>query len=323
MAAPDGSTGELNPAHEVLIVGTGAMACLFAARLAAHQHNVVMLGTWTNGIVALREHGVRLIDKIGRKRSFPVRATENPGECAGVRNAIVLVKSWQTQRAANQLRACLAKDGLALSLQNGLGNLEVLASTLGAAHAAAGTCTYAATLVEPGVARPIGQGKVALSAQASERLDELYFILEKSLLKIRRVENLDSLLWAKLVVNSAINPVTALFNLQNGDIVRRQEAWVKARELALETALVAGAIGIQLPFDDPVEYVKQVALNTAENTSSMLQDLRRNAPTEIDAINGAVVKYAEEYGVRTPINLEMLRAIKAFGASSPLNQNLP
>ncbi len=320
MAGPDGTVGGLNSADEVLIVGTGAMACLFAARLSAHRHNVVMLGAWPEGAAALRARGVRLIDAVGRARSYPVRVTEDPRECAGVRNAIVLVKSWQTQRAANQLMQCLDEGGLALSLQNGLGNLEILAAALGSARSAAGTTTYAATLVAPGVVRPLGMGEVLLAqpkpeqftALAPNRQYALDSILAHSNLKVRRVDDLRGLLWGKLVINSAINPVTALFDLKNGDIVRVREAWEKARELALETARVAAALDIPLPFLDPVAEVERVALATAENTSSMLADLRRGAPTEIDAINGAIVKYGATCGVPTPANLEMLRAIKTF-----------
>ncbi len=314
MASPAGAARELSAPDEVLIVGTGAMACLFAARLAAHDHKVVMLGTWPEGVAALRAHGVRLIDSIGRTRSFPVRATDDPRECAGISTAIVLVKSWQTRQAAGRLRDCLAEDGLALSLQNGLGNLEALASMLGPERAAAGTTTYAATLIAPGIARPLGNGEIALAASSSQRLRELELILGSSSLKVRRVKDLRSLQWAKLVVNSAINPITALEMIPNGRIATCEAIRKKAQKLAMETATVAQSMGISLPFDDPAAYMEQVARRTAENYSSMVQDLQRGAPTEIDAINGAVVKYGEKYGVPTPWNQEMLQAVKARAA---------
>ncbi len=108
----------------VLIVGTGAMACLFGARLAAHAQ-VTMLGTWREGLAALGSSGIRL-QVNGILQVAPVRATDNPEDCRGARLALVLVKSWQTGRAALQLKQCLSDEGVALTLQNGLGNRERL-----------------------------------------------------------------------------------------------------------------------------------------------------------------------------------------------------
>ncbi len=312
MAGSAQAAGGLSPIDELLIAGTGAMACLLAARLAAHGQRIVMLGTWPEGLAALREHGVRLVEPGGEAQAFSVRATSDPAECAGVRHALVLVKSWQTQRVGEQLRECLAEDGLALSLQNGLGNLETLDAALGPARAAVGTTTYAATIVSPGLVRALGEGEVALAEQTSARQAELKNLFTAAGLRVRRAADLRSLLWGKLVVNAAINPVTALLDIPNGEALK-PTAWEFVRALALETAAVAAAMGISLPFADPVEQVRQVALSTAENSSSMRQDLRRGAPTEIDAINGVVVNDGEKYGVPTPLNRMMWQAVKEPG----------
>ena len=103
-------------------MGTGALAGLFAARLAGAGRDVTILGSWPAGLRALRKHGIRLREADGRKCSYPIGATESPGQAGSVRYALVLVKSWQTARAAEQLTGCLAPDGLALTLQNGAGN---------------------------------------------------------------------------------------------------------------------------------------------------------------------------------------------------------
>jgi 2-dehydropantoate 2-reductase len=124
-------------AEQLLILGTGAMASLFAARLAAAEVRVTMLGTWKDGLWALRENGVRVVDD-GDERSFQVQVTDDPADCLGASLALVLVKSWQTARAAQQLGICLAQNGLALSLQNGLGNLQILQAILGEQRAAMG-----------------------------------------------------------------------------------------------------------------------------------------------------------------------------------------
>ena len=121
---------------EVLIVGTGALATLFAARLGKAGHSVSMLGTWQNGLQALRGGGARLVGSDGRQQAFRVNVQNDPHGLQGAGMALVLVKAWQTERAARQLEECLAPDGLAVTLQNGLGNHEVLIQRLGAKRVA-------------------------------------------------------------------------------------------------------------------------------------------------------------------------------------------
>ena len=146
----------------ILIIGTGALACLFAARLTQAGQHVTMLGTWQAGLDALRENGVRLVDTNGHEQIFKVHVTDDPRECAGTKYAIVLVKAWQTERAARQLQAYLTDDGLALTLQNGLGNYETLTRGLGANRVALGSTTTGATLLGPGLVKAGGEGIISL-----------------------------------------------------------------------------------------------------------------------------------------------------------------
>ncbi len=194
--------------NAILIVGTGAMACLFAARLAQRGVRVTMLGTWQQGLAALRENGVRLVDGRGREQVFPVHVTMKPMDCTPSPLALVLVKSWQTGRAAEQLAGCLAPNGLALTLQNGLGNLEILANRLGPDRVALGTTTSGATLLGPGLVRAGGEGEISL--EADFRLDAAIRMLEFAKFKVKTVANLDALVWGKLAINAAINPLSAL-----------------------------------------------------------------------------------------------------------------
>src|SRR5512139_3919764 len=107
---------------EILIVGTGAMACLFAARLSAAGAAVTMLGTWREALSELCENGVTLVEADGTQRTYPLRATSRTSDCSGARQSLVLVKPWQTRRSARQLNKLLSPDRVALTLQNGIGN---------------------------------------------------------------------------------------------------------------------------------------------------------------------------------------------------------
>jgi 2-dehydropantoate 2-reductase len=291
-----------------LIVGTGALASLFAARLAASGMLVTLLGTWEAAIQEFNRGGVYLQGLDGTGQSYPVRAITDPRRATGMRFALVLVKSWQTRRAAAQLETCLAENGLALTLQNGLGNREILASRLGNRRVAAGVTTMGASLLGPARVRLAGEGPVTLEPHAS--LGALEDVLRNAGFNVEIAKDLQALQWGKLVINAAINPLTAVLGVKNGELVAHSETREILGELAREAAAVAAAQRIELPYGDPVSAAEHVALRTARNTSSMLQDIRRGAPTEVDQINGAVVRMGNQVGVQTPFNRVLWLLVK-------------
>ncbi len=290
----------------ILIIGTGALATLFAARFSKAGADVTILGTWQAALNALNEKGACLIDADDYKSSQPVRAVT---ECKSTDLALVLVKAWQTERAAQQLRNCLAPDGLAITLQNGLGNGEILASALEAERVVQGVTTTGAALVAPGVVRAGGEGLVSL--EAHPRLGAFTALLTEAGFQSEVVPSAASLIWSKLVINAAINPLSALLDVPNGALLKRPSARKLMGKLAIETAAVAEAQNIPLSFNDPVQAVEQIAERTARNSSSMRQDLRRGAPTEIEAICGAIMRAGRQHGVATPLNATCYQLVKA------------
>ncbi len=307
----------------IVILGSGAMASFFAARLLAAGQPVALLDAWEEALQKISSQGLRLVNSDGRLETFhPLVATADPGDCQSTSLALVLVKSWQTEQAARQLRQVLAPDGLALSLQNGLGNLEKLAAILGPDRVAAGVTTYGATLLEAGLVQPEGEGEIALEQAA--RLDGLYQRLRSAGFRLRRQANLDSLLWGKLLVNAAVNPTTALLDVPNGALLEHPAAWAIAEAALLEASRGAAAQNIRLPYADPRRHVRAVIRKTAGNRSSMLQDLRRGAPTEIEAINGAIVRCGAKLGLETPVNRLLVLLVQArLATTSPALEAKP
>lgn len=290
-----------------VIVGTGAMACLFGAYLAPY-HPVCLLGTWQAGLKTLRKGGIR-IESPGGERVVAVQATDDPMECQGAKLALVLVKAWQTERAAAQLAGCLANDGLAVSLQNGLGNLEILQEALGPGRASVGVTTAGARLMGPGHVRSAGQGRVHLGDDP--RLAGLKSALAEAGVEVDVSDDLNALVWGKLAVNAGINPLTALLGVPNGEILERPAARDVLAEAVGEVVEVARAKGIRLPLQDPIGATLDVAHRTASNHSSMLQDLERGAPTEIDAISGAISLEGDRLGVPAPTNWALWKLVRA------------
>jgi len=299
--------------NDILIVGTGALASLFAARLTQARYNITMLGAWKEGLSALRSNGVRFVDSSGTEQQFQVRATDDPRECMGAKYALVLVKAWQTERAARQLAECLADDGLALTIQNGLGNYETLTHTLGPNRVALGSTTTGATLLGPGLVRVGGEGIISLGR--NQALGPLEAALKSAKFHVRVVENPKSLIWGKLVINAAINPLTALLRVPNGELLERPSARMMLGTLAREAAQVASAVDVDLPFDDPVRAAEEVARKTAANHSSMLQDVLRGARTEIDAICGAIVNIAEKHKISVPANWVCWQLVRSINGN--------
>lgn len=302
-------SGDHRDEPQILIVGTGALATLFANRLSRAGSQVTLLGSWQAALQALNLRGARVLEADGRWTSGAVRALREPQAAEGFRLALVLVKAWQTAHAARQLAACLAPDGIALGLQNGLGNRERLAAQLGDQRVALGVTTTGAALLEPGAVQYGGRG--ALQVQRHPRLDPLLRLLRSAGFEVHQNEDLESLLWGKLVINAAINPLTALHGVPNGALLEDPQLRKILRRTAEETAQVAAARGIQLPFVNPAEAAEAVARRTAANRSSMLQDLQRGAPTEIEAITGEVVRQAIELGVAVPHNQALLEQMHA------------
>ena len=300
-------------ATSLLIVGTGAMASLFASRLSAAGVAVTMLGTWPAGLEALKQRGVTLVEADGRQHTYPVQVTNDPVACAGTQLALVMVKSWQTQRAANQLAVCLAPDGVALTLQNGLGNRETLAQALGSQRVALGVTTIGANLAGPGCVRLAGDGVITLGAHP--RLSPLTDLLRRAGFIVENDPDPNALLWGKLIINAAINPLTALLDISNGELLKRPSARELAAIIARESASVAVAQGVRLPYPDPVVATETIARRTASNRSSMLQDVKRGSPTEIDAICGAIVQAGKQTGVPTPVNRTLWQLIQGLNAS--------
>lgn len=285
----------------VVLFGAGAMSCLFAARLAPVA-DVTLIDTWAEAVAAIRERGIIIEDAQGA-RTVPVEA-EFPGSpVAPADLGVVLVKSWQTREVAGCFSNYLKSQGLAVSFQNGLGNLEILGNRVSPGATAEG-----ATLLGPGHVRTGGAGPTRMVAP--EWAVDLFRSAGFECYRCS-AEEADSLIWGKLAVSCGINALTALLRVPNGELLASPAAADLMVRAAGECAAVARAKGIRVPFDDTAARVTDVAQKTASNRSSMLQDILRGAPTECDAINGAVVREGARAGVPTPVNEALWRLVQA------------
>lgn len=283
------------------VIGAGALGTLVAASL-ARACDVRLLVRDPNVERAIAIHGgVRIVGEAIQD----VAVTRDPEALRDASVSIIAVKTYATIDALRPLRDVVPRDATILSLQNGVEAAAQIASTLGShRRIALGPTTEAATWLDAGIVRRMALGTTHIGwADGYDTGDDLAAIAALFVrcgLDARIVRPIEPYAWAKLVVNAAINPVTAIARVSNGTILERPDLRARAAALACEAYVVARASGIALPFEDPVAEAERVMALTAPNRSSMLQDFERGRPTENDAISGSILRRASSAGIAVP-----------------------
>ncbi|ODR79813.1 2-dehydropantoate 2-reductase [Haladaptatus sp. W1] len=289
-----------------VVFGAGSLGTLVGGLL-AREHAVTLVARDPHA-TAVRESGLSVAGEF----DFLVGAdattdgTDRRADCA-----IVTVKAFHTETAARELAT--GEFDAVLSLQNGMGNEDLLAAHLDC-PVLAGTATYGAVLTEPGRVECTGIGEVVLGARdggQSDPADRIGTAFSVAGIETTVADDMPRRLWEKLAVNAGINPTTALAQVENGAL-RSGDAEGIAATAARETAAVGRAEGVELPDEDAVAAVRTVAEATAANTSSMRQDVEAGRRTEIDAINGYVVARGEKRDIDTPVNRTLAGLVKAW-----------
>lgn len=261
--------------------------------------------------------------KVDRTRS-PLREGELPVDAA-----VVCVKTFGTPWAAEIAQRIIAREGVVATVQNGLGNYEILAAAVGPGRVSLGAIYVGARLLPDGSLFATGPGRVELGRTAyapprtpgaNANLDRLAERLRAGGMDVKIVEDARPTVWRKLVVNAAMNPTTAIFRLTNGELLTHPAAGPLADELARETARVATATGVPIQEGEAIAAWRDIATRLGANRSSMLQDLEAGKPTEIEAINGAVAREGERVGVHAPVNEAIALLVHAI---APTQERVP
>ena len=304
--------GQLRTAR-IAVLGTGALGCVFAARL-ARVAEVTVLGTWSAGMEAIRSGGIRVRDADGKQWTASVRAAGDPSEAGPADFVLVLVKAHQTDRAAQWAAQMLTHKGLAVSLQNGLDNGPRLAATVGSDRCALGVTYTGATLLGPGSVHHVVnlKSEIGVPKAPEGRARELIALMGEAGLPAELAPDIAPALWGKAVANAAINPLTALWRVPNGGLLDTEDRRRLLTCLAEEAAAVARGLGIRLPYDDPGQFVAEVCAKTAPNRSSMLQDVETGRQTEIDSINGVIAREGERLDISVRCNEVVWRLVRGL-----------
>ena len=234
--------------------------------------------------------------------------------------ALICGKAASTPVLAQLAEEMLTPDGLAISLQNGLGNSEILANRIGRDRVLGGSITHGAWRDGDGSVYWVGRGAIRMGGldggPASGIASELFAALSDAQLEPIWSEDVQQIVWRKLLLNVAINPVCAIAGVRNGAILEVPELWEQSLAAMSEAASVARGLGVNLGEVELEDHLRKVVEATSENRCSMLQDVMAGRLTEIDSLCGAVVERGEILGIPTPANQALQAMIKGIERSS-------
>ena len=305
----------------VLVAGAGALGSVVGGMLAAAGHRVTLLGRHPH-LAAIAHDGLAIDGLWGERRVRNLTLASGVAELEGRFASILLtVKSYDTAAMLAQVRDALDPEGCLLSMQNGLGNVEQVLASVGAARALGARVIFGAEISHPGAVRvtvsadPVAVGAVVPgTARAEAQAAAWVERLSAAGIATVRTRDLGAELWTKVFYNAALNPLGALFALPYGALAADADARAIMDAVIGEAWAVAAARGVSPSAADVDSYrrtfYERLVPATAHHRSSMLQDLTRGRATEIEAINGCVWRYGHQAGVATPVNATLTRLIR-------------
>ncbi|MBV1693270.1 MAG: 2-dehydropantoate 2-reductase [Hyphomicrobiales bacterium] len=289
---------------QVIVMGAGAVGCYFGGLLAKAGHDVTFIGR-PQHVEAINANGLMLETKAGTER-IKARAAI---DVSGVRDpglVLVCVKSADTEAAGRELGGRLGADSVLVSLQNGVDNAERLAAVIGRPVMPA--VVYVGTeMAGPGHVRHHGRGELVIGTSA--RSEAIAKMLVEAKIPTTVSATIATALWGKLIVNSAYNALSAIGGIPYGPMVQVAGARELIKGVIAECVAVAGRAGVALP-SDIEEKTLAVAASMPGQMSSTAQDLARGKPTEVDFLNGYIVRKGAELGIATPYNRTLQVAVK-------------
>lgn len=299
---------------KIAVVGSGALGGFFGFTFAATGQRVTLVDVDCEKVKAIRKSGLTVSTKEGEKHaSIPI--TTRTDEVGQVDLVFFSVKSYATLEAARSLSPLIGDGTLVMSIQNGIGNVEKIASVIGEDRVIGGITAHSFQMLTPNHIRYVGGaghlhiGKI--DGKNTPCVHEVADILRNGGVQVEVNEGIQDYIWYKLLINAPINAIAAISRLKNGEMAENAQVHRLMRTVADEALAVAKAEKIRiLMTGHPVETCIPALRAASENKASMLQDIEAKRRTEIDAINGAIVERADELGIPTPVNRTLTDLVK-------------
>ena len=309
------------PVARVAVAGAGAMGGIIGAGLARGGVDVTLVDTWAAHVEAIDRDGVRIVSADGEE-AVPVRATTSMDDVGPVDLLIVLVKAQQTENVMRTAGSLLAHGAAVLSLQNGIGNEDVIAAAVGAGRTLGGSIYFGGSVQQPGVihcsARDADVVVGAIDRAGRTSAEDACRLLRRGGFNAKIHDDILAVKWRKVIVNVGINAMTGVLGLPSRIAADRPEIREAMVAACAEALAVARAKDVPLiGGDDPAHYVGSgVDVHDYRHKASMCRDIEAGRPTEIEFINGAIVRMGRELGIPTPVNTVLTAAIRSLERKS-------
>jgi len=308
---------------KTVIIGPGAMGCLYAFLLTRAGYEAWLLDSREERAERIRAQGLKIEGVSGAYQlPFP-RISAFPDVIGKADLLIIFVKAYNTATALESARELVTANTIILTLQNGIGNMESIRDAYPQNPIVAGTTAQGATLLDSGHIRHAGVGETIIGGIDANSLFHAKLIKDlfmSAYIPTEMAEDVQGVLWGKLLINCAINPLTAIMRVPNGQLQKIPDLCEIMSRVVEEGEAIAQSAGITLPYSDLAAKVMEVCAATAENRSSMLQDIEAGKKTEINYLNGALVRYGTETGVAAPLNSFLTQLVQALeNGSSAVN----
>lgn len=293
------------------------MGYLLAAFLTKAKEEVHLIDYNTERAKKIRQDGLK-VEGISGEFTIKANATTEPRELGACDLVIICVKAYHTEEAVKSAKDLIGDNTQVLTLQNGIGNVQILNDAVGENKVIGGITSHGATTLGIGHVRHAGKGDTIIGKANGKVLGPIRDIahaLNKAGFETKVSKDINSLIWSKLIINVGINALTAVTRLNNGRLVEYDGTREIMRAAVQEAVKVAKRKRIKLIYDDPIQKVEGVAKATATNVSSMLQDILKKRRTEIDFINGAIVRQAKSLNIPTPVNEILTNLVKTIESS--------
>lgn len=307
----------------IAIVGTGATGSVYAGLLGDAGHEVWAIDRWEAHVSAIRERGLRVSGASG-DRVVRLGAASDPREVGSVDLVVIATKAGEVEAAARAALPLLGPDTVVLPIQNGLGSRERVAAIVGSERVIAAVVGgFGASIVSPGHVHHHGMELVRMgepSGPVSSRVEAVADAWRAAGFTVRTYDDIDQLVWEKLICNVAFSATCAVSGLTIGEVMDDASAWSVSRACAREADAVARARGVALGFDDPVVWVRDFGRAIPGARPSMLLDVLAGRPSEVDVINGAIPPLAASLGLDAPVNSTLTALVHALerGGRAPL-----
>lgn len=303
---------------KVVIIGAGAMGCLYGAYL-SRENEVIMLDSYAPQVAAINASGITVVEPDGSEQTYTNVSACLSGQYGEVADlVIVFVKSTFTEDALAQNSALFGDHTIVMTLQNGAGNDRKIARYVQPQNVVIGTSKHNSVNLGGGRVRHSGAGLTTIGSNApdcGETLELLRCTLSEACFETDVSDDIQRIIWSKLFVNLSINTFTAITRAPIGSMIDNRYAWDFAEKMICEAVDVAEADGTHFSYREVLNMVHHVCEDVTTGYSSMYQDVTRGIPTEIDAINGAIVEQARRYNVPTPYNTLIVNLIHAIEGS--------